>query len=270
MQKKQKILIILFIICSHSFLFAEMNFDSLLSHLPQGAKNTLRSQEALTSITTHRDKDRLLYTPNINLYRELETFLVEQKPQIFYESLFFLQETDEERKQELYLIIANHLLDVPVLATIEYQNLKDGNIHPLFESSYAITSPSNETRVLSLPQLVQYPSSHTDTKIYVKQDMPPFGEVKSEYIYSYNTDYFEFTGTNLTPIAYKGIKAVKERNMYTACWVFNTDQGILVYGVGTVRMSGVASILRGVVSNSFTSRMVGLFKWLNRQITLGS
>ena len=162
----------------------------------------------------------------------------------------------KKNDKALFIFVANQLRNTPIFADIEYTNLKDGNIHPLFHSSKPVQTSTGEKKAPLLPRLSTYPDTmHHDTS-YVRQTMPPFGAVNSLYQYTYNADYFQFHANNTTNISYARFKAVKINNMFTSGSIIMTKQGILIYGIGSVKLTGIAGMLKGTIENSFTSRMV--------------
>lgn len=242
-----------------------LDIYKITATLSPSQQETLLQGTPLTTIVNKRNKQGLQYTPSLRIFGKLNTF-IKKKPHILYESLFFFKEPNAEKRNLLFIKIANQLRNAPILADIEYKNLKDGNIHPLFTSSKPVQSSTGANQAPSLPLLSMYPDTMHRNTMYVRQGMPPFGDVNSLYQYVYNADYFQFNANNTTKISYSGFRAVKIGNMFTSCSIIMTEQGLLLYGIGSVKLSGIASLLRGVIENSFTSRMVGLFQWLGSSL----
>lgn len=245
------------------------NFETVLASMSEKNKTQLlnpRLIQSLSNISKKNSSDPLLYTPDLPIFEEMKTFIKKNKPTILYEGLYYLPEIDTTQQEFLFLGISNLLRNVPVFATIQYQNLKDGNIHPLFKRSATILSNSQPIIISPPKKLQSIPHSFTQNIVYITQDMPPFGNVISKYTYSYDEYYSSFIGKNTSDIAYSGIRAVKKDNMFTSCWIIRIDGGILIYGVSSVKISGIAQLLNNVITNSFSSRMVGLFKWINEEV----
>lgn len=251
----------------HSVGIAQsVSFASVTHSLSQEEISQLNQGIALAKISSRRDKERLIYTPQLPLFDIIKEFISDNKPNILYESLFLFRDTDFNTQTQYITQINNYLRDVSILANVEYQNLKDGNIHPLFKSSRRIVSSKDHSTIDNLIPLALLPTQNRKETIKVKQDMPPFGDIVSRYQYRYKDYYSEFLGNNETNISYNNIRAVKPNHMFTGAWLIRTNEGILLYGVGAVRISGLASLFNRVIENSFASRMVGLFKWLSESV----
>lgn len=244
--------------------------EEVLSSLSKEAQHTLLSGGSLERVRLKHDKDKLLYAPKCiytqhntcTLISHINNYITTAKPNVLYENLVFFETDNEDSSYTLMVQISNLLRDVPILATIEYRNLKNNNINPLFLESKRIISKDNHNTQSPLPPLIST-TDNIPIDITVLQDMPPFGNVISQYYYDYSPFYHAFKGANLSPVQYSGITAIKPDDMLIACWIIRTHKGILVYGIGGVRITGIASIFTNFIENSFTSRMYGLFKWLN-------
>lgn len=223
--------------------------------------------DALTHVSKKIKETRLKYVPQGPIFSETHEFVENHKPTILYESLVFLPEPDPYIREKLLLSISNVLRDIPIFSTIEYQNLKDGNIHPIFNSSDVVASLNDDTIIDPPTPLTAIPNHYTEDTVYAKQDMPPFGHVIFRYRYRYDNHYSKMLGNNTTPIHYSNFRAVKPNDMFISYWTIHTTTGLLIYGLGAVKISGIANLLKAVISNSFVSRTVGLFTWMHTYIT---
>lgn len=217
----------------------------------------------------------------------IRKYIEEMKPTISYEILLFIPNEDLQEKvnsteielnvgsekassayslqTNLILHYSNILRKIDTFAEIEYQNKKDGNIHLLFNSSKRIKNKTDSTELPPLESVNSLTAAELNNSIFVLQGMPPFGDVISEYHYTYSENFISFSGKNKTFIKYKGFAAVRPGDMFLVSQIFRTDSGILIYGTGTVKISGLGVFFKKVIRNSFTSRMIGFFNWIQSQ-----
>lgn len=251
--------------------FPLLSFSQTTKHLSHKEVQILRTGEALSRASRSRDKKRVQYMPSLEYFNSIEDFIHMYKPTILYETLYFIPIKDHEKQSHTMVSIFNYFRDVSNFMNIYYRNIKKGHIYPLFLSSEQVISDTDTTAIHTLqliPAEIYNITSMQETKeqiITVLQDMPPFGNVTSYYDYRYDNTNMAFTSSNMTPISYKGIKAVKSYNMLSAARILRTDEGILIYGIGAVRIKGLAVLFSGVITNSFESRMVGLFSWVKNE-----
>ncbi len=277
--QKQKIAILLLILIHISSMLAYSQnaaatpayvlFSQVTQHLSENEIDTLRTKEALSYTSRSRDKKRLQYIPPLEHFTGIQEFVRTQKPTILYETLYFIPIENYEAQSSAMVRVFNYFRDLPNFVTIRYRNIKKGHIYPLFLSSQQIVSENDTSSIHTLEPVsaLGYRSINKAVEqiITVLQDMPPFGDVISYYDYSYDQARMSFTSGNMTPIGYKGIKAVDPYNMLSAARILRTDEGVLIYGIGAVRIKGLAVLFSGVIANSFESRMVGLFSWVKNE-----
>ncbi len=250
---------------------ATLSFSETTKHLSNEEVQILRSGEALSQTSKSRDKKRVQYMPSLQYFKSISNFIHTHKPTILYETLYFISIKNHEKQSHTMVSIFNYFQDVSNFVNIYYKNIKKGHIHPLFLSSKHVISETNTTATSSLMPIAAKSYHETDMQetqeeiITVLQDMPPFGNVTSYYHYQYENRHMAFKSINTTPISYRGIEAVKPEHMLSAAYILRTDEGILIYGIGAVRITGIAVLFSGVIANSFESRMVGLFSWVKNE-----
>lgn len=249
----------------HAARAAVLPLDEATKNFPAAQAQKLANGEALSGVTKYPALERLRYLPNLPHAERVKEFVQDVKPTILYETTYFIPEKNYAAQSAIMAKVFNYFRAVEQLPQVRYRNIKNGFVHPVFGASRAILSLRDPAAAVSPALLAASFARKTDTAFetaFVLQDMPPFGEVRSSYRYEYGADMMLFWGLNETPVVYKSVHAVAPREMLSAAYIARTDKGVLIYGIGAVRISGIAVLFRGVISNSFESRMVGLFDWI--------
>ena len=274
-QIKARYFLVIFLIAVSYFVFSEertedtaknfASFQEVTAHLTDNDKNILYSGQSIAGTTKKNSKNRFKYLPQLQEFDSIRSFVKETRPTILYENLYFIPIEDKKQQSLAMIKIFNYLRDVQNLASIKYRNIKKGHIYPVFLSSTEVQSASDTTPISTLKFLSELQEKSRTDAIFVFQDMPPFGNVSSQYVYKYDESFLSFMGSNLSPISYSNIEAVYPNDMLTLLYIIRTERGIFLYGMGSVKISGIAVLFGGVISNSFESRMVGLFTWVKNE-----
>ncbi len=246
-----------------------LSFEELLNNLSITDKDKLVNNGSISITHKKGRKKTLAYIPSYPSLDSMHKIVSDIKPNIIYETIFLISTIDLQEQNSIMATMFNYIRNIKKFPNIKYRNIKKGFIYPIFLSSQQIISLSDRIITDTLPLVTASTFENTlDTQqepIFILQDMPPFGDVVSEYKYEYNNSFASFVGSNITPIFHGTISAVKEQEMLTTLWVFRTKKGILIYGMGLVRIRGIAVLFKGTIENSFESRMVGLFNWIHNE-----
>ncbi len=249
-------------------LFAEERFNSLTATLSPEHMLVLQRGEPLSKYGRNNDA-RILNTSFVPQDQDTKAEvrrLRATSPSAFYEHLIFFPTSSPEESTKYLHILAKILKNITEFKTIQYQNLKDGNIHPLYLESLVLKSRDSNVAIISDAHNEPYRISSSPLTIYSYQDMPPFGVVRSENKYYQEESSLIMTGVNYTPFVYRNITVISPGNMQFIVSGILTDKGLLLYGVAVAKIKGLAVLFKGYLENSFTSRMRGVYQWFGAKM----
>ncbi len=284
-----RVLSIIFIfVIVHGYIYSQVyEFERVLPQLSVQERATLLDGTPVSRASKSLSNKELQFLPHVKHADTIRSYVKKTNPTILYEILFFIPNDTLQKKidamqskqenapsdtislssqqDSIIMHYYNLLRNITLFSEIRYTNLKDKNVHPLFNTSHRIISKEERIIISPLPLIRSFPYTATEESTFILQDMPPFGDVVSQYEYVYNANDLSFIGENLTYISYRGFAAVIPRDMFITSQIARTSEGVLIYGLGAVRISGFGIFFGGIINNSFTSRMVGFFDWINSQ-----
>ena len=282
-----RIYILVFVFSIVHIYVQAYDFEEILPQLSFQDKTILLNSEPVTQASKSSSNKTLHFLPNVKHASNIREYIKKTNPSILYEILLFipndkLQAVIDTFRSEQYVLTSdsdtifskqnkvilhyyNLLRNITLFSEIQYTNLKNKHVHPLFNVSNRIINKKDKTIISPLNSLYSIMDITMDESIFVLQDMPPFGDVVSQYEYVYSIDDFSFIGKNLTYISYRGFAAVIPKDMFITSQIARTNKGVLIYGLGSVRISGLGIFFGSIINNSFISRMVGFFNWINSQ-----
>lgn len=158
---------------------------------------------------------------------------------------------------EIYRILQN----VSSLQGIEYYSASRERMRTLFAECWAINNPDERTRI-SDPQPETIPSEDV---VFIHQKDLTFGKNVSRVEYQYNNGHFRMGIVNLTTMTYMLFPIVGKENMSMQILVIPTQEGIVFYGLNTVKVLDLPIFYKKMES-SFTNRMIALFHWFQARM----
>ena len=157
---------------------------------------------------------------------------------------------------EFELRIYNILRSVSSLEGIEYYSASRERMRTLFAECWAIDGPGNRERIPD-PLVTAVPANDTE---YIHQKDLTFGKNISRVEYQYENGNFRMGIVNLTTMTYMLFPIVGKENMSMQILVIPGREGILFYGLNTVKVLDLPIFYRKMES-SFTNRMIALYSW---------
>lgn len=165
-------------------------------------------------------------------------------------------------EDEFRLRIYNILRSVSTLEGIEYYSASREKMRTLFEECWAIDNPDTRNRIDD-PLVQTVPP--TDS-IFIHQKDLTFGKNISRVNYQSSESQFRMGIVNLTTMTYMLFPIVGKENMSMQLLVVPTQEGILFYGLNTVKVLDLRIFYKKMES-SFTNRMIALFNWFQAQLS---
>jgi hypothetical protein len=101
--------------------------------------------------------------------------------------------------------------------------------------------------------------------VVVDQHMDPFADYRASYFCELSGNELRFHSENLSPISYKGFKAVAPGNMVWYLYGFPADGATILYGVGAVRTFDMFGLFGERLRTSFMSRIQAFFSYMYRK-----
>lgn len=234
---------------------AAQDLDAILATLDASLRSRLVAERRIERFAA-RD-NQLQLRPDHRLSGIVAEELADLDATILAEQLLLVE---AEVDQHLFLRLYNSLRRVSELSYIEYYNERIDRWNELFYESRAVVS-ADDLRRLPDPVVRAIPP---DDRVTVLQGLPPFGDIVSEYRYTASGRAFLFSGTNIDPLSYRGVRVVRPGDMKTYILVLAGDDAILMYGAGAVRAFTVFGLLDNRIEAAFSGRTDGLFDWYAR------
>ncbi|MGC9311782.1 MAG: DUF6675 family protein [Sediminispirochaetaceae bacterium] len=157
---------------------------------------------------------------------------------------------------EFELRIYNILRSVSSLEGIEYYSASRERMRTLFAECWAIDNPDDRTRIPD-PLVTAVPAEAT---VYIHQKDLTFGKNLSRVEYQHDNGNFRMGIVNLTTMTYMLFPIVGKENMSMQILVIPGREGILFYGLNTVKVLDLPIFYKKMES-SFTNRMIALYNW---------
>lgn len=159
-------------------------------------------------------------------------------------------------ENEFRLRIYNILRSVSNLEGIEYYSASRERMRTLFAECWAIDNPDDRTRIPD-PLVTAVPAEDT---VYIHQKDLTFGKNLSRVEYQHENGNFRMGIVNLTTMTYMLFPIVGKENMSMQILVIPGREGILFYGLNTVKVLDLPIFYKKMES-SFTNRMIALYNW---------
>ncbi|HDQ14455.1 MAG TPA: hypothetical protein ENN41_06545 [Sediminispirochaeta sp.] len=164
-------------------------------------------------------------------------------------------------RDNFMLEIYNILRSVSSLEGIEYYSASQERMRTFFEECWAINNPEERKRipdplVSSIPPL---------DAVYIHQKDLTFGKNRSRVEYQSAENHFRMGIVNITTMTYMLFPIVGKENMSMQFLVIPTDEGIVFYGLNTVKVLDLPIFYKKMES-SFSNRMSALFSWFQNQV----
>ncbi len=158
--------------------------------------------------------------------------------------------------EDFELRIYNILRSVSTLEGIEYYSASRERMRTLFAECWAIDNPEDRTRIPD-PLVTSLPAMNT---VYIHQKDLTFGKNISRVEYQHANGNFRMGIVNLTTMTYMLFPIVGKENMSMQILVIPGREGILFYGLNTVKVLDLPIFYKKMES-SFTNRMIALYNW---------
>lgn len=162
---------------------------------------------------------------------------------------------------EFELRIYNILRSVSSLEGIEYYSASRERMRTLFAECWAIDDPDSRVRIPD-PLVTTVPTEDT---VYIHQKDLTFGKNLSRVEYQHENGNFRMGIVNLTTMTYMLFPIVGKQNMSMQILVIPGREGILFYGLNTVKVLDLPIFYKKMES-SFTNRMIALYNWFLGQL----
>ena len=218
-----------------------------------------RSLSSGGSLQSYRDDHRnVALIPNHPLAEQIARTLRSERPTVISERIIVVPRGLQPAEQlELY----NSLRRVQGLSNLRYFNPRRGDWLDLFRQSMAVNDPSARQPIPD-PVVTVIPP---DDSVWVLQEMPPFGEILSQYRYVSTGDAFLFSSSNVDSLVYRGMRVARPGQTFSYILVIFGDDYLVTYGIGGVRAFTMFGLLDDRIEGAFGGRTDGLFNWYHRE-----
>mgnify|MGYP006295000933 FL=1 len=189
--------------------------------------------------------------------------LEEVNPNVISEAVLWIDTEKGTSTRESLLFLMNKFLQVDRLTEIRYYNPDKDKNHVAFDASYRVSEEGSRKRLENI-RLTSLPE---ELEIVVFQKLPPLGPMTSKYVYTADDEHMEMVARNLTPLKYSFLAVIREGNFYTRVVVLPRDEGLILYGVGAIRLLNPFNIL-GDKIEPFYYRIKGIFQWYREEALL--
>ena len=157
---------------------------------------------------------------------------------------------------EFDLRIYNILRSISTLEGIEYYSASRERMRTLFEECWAVNNPDERVRI----QDPAVDSVLPEDTVFIHQKDLTFGKNISRVEYQYERGQFRMGIVNLTTMTYMLFPIVKKENMSMQILIIPCREGIVFYGLSTVKVLDLPIFYKKMES-SFTNRMTALYSW---------
>lgn len=171
------------------------------------------------------------------------------------------KQVKELPREEFSLRIYNILRSVSTLEGIEYYSASRGQMRTLFAECWAIRGPEDPMRIAD-PLVASIPRQDS---IYIHQKDLTFGKNISRVDYQSDGADVRMGIVNLTTMTYMFFPIVGKENMSMQILVIPSREGILFYGLNTVKVLDLPIFYKKMES-SFSNRMTALFSWFRGRL----
>lgn len=165
-------------------------------------------------------------------------------------------------KGDFSLKIYNILRSVSTLEGIEYYSASRERMRTLFAECWAIRGPENPERIPD-PLVGSIPRRDS---IFIHQKDLTFGKNISRIDFQNSDSNMRMGIVNLTTMTYMLFPIVGKENMSMQILVVPSREGILFYGLNTVKVLDLPIFYKKMES-SFTNRMIALFHWFRGELS---
>lgn len=163
--------------------------------------------------------------------------------------------------EKFELRIYNILRKVSSLEGIEYYSASRERMRTLFAECWAIDNPDDRNRIPD-PAFTAIPERD---EAFIHQKDLTFGKNISRVEYQYRNAHFRMGIVNLTTMTYMLFPIVGRENMSMQILVVPCREGIVFYGLNTVKVLDLPIFYKKMES-SFTNRMIALYNWFLSQL----
>jgi hypothetical protein len=139
--------------------------------------------------------------------------------------------------------LAAALSDVEGYVGISYYSKKNRQTYKLFDRM----------------KVIERSGSAAAGRVRAEQHMEPFSAYEAGYEWSSTPASVSFRSENLTPLSYKGTKAVSPGTMVWRLEAYAAGDSWVLYGIGRVKAFDMLGILRDRLSASFMGRIQAFF-----------
>lgn len=148
-----------------------------------------------------------------------------------------------QKDDNLPVRLGEYLSDPQNLLGIKYWSKQNKQYFDLFD------------KVVELSRSGDLYSGRTE----VLQHMDPFSEYKTKNEWTISSTGVLFSSVNLSPLSYKGNKAVTPGDLTWRLVVYQSGDRWILYGLGSVNAFDFFGLLRDRLSNSFLGRIEAFF-----------
>ena len=198
-------------------------------------------------------KDIVLLPPS-TFTKEIQQIFHELRPNIIAEQLYLIRKTLSE---EDILYLYNTLRRIREMSFVNYYNARKDTVHELFFESRTVKDPQS---LHSIPDIL-VDTIPAEDSLWVLQDMPPFGNVLSQYHYFFDGQAFLVTSSNKDELFYRDNRLVRSEKMISIILCIPADGYVLVYGLGGIKAFTAFGLLNKRINSAFAGRITGLLDW---------
>lgn len=244
------------------FLFSATNYsyssDILINLLGKEAAEKLIKEKAITSIPKDNQSIGLMpFNPSLKSYVEEEK--VNLNPSLFVESLNLYKKPSSASlrwTKEEQLALLNKSASLSSLKGIEYFSKSKGKMRVLYEESFVIDDPENDS-IINNPVYSILPDSLI---VFARQKDSTFGENKYRYHYYCKPDIFIFTQENLTSMKFGFLTLIGANKLRSIIAVLDAEEYLVVYILSMANASPALWMERRI-EQSFANRANAVMKW---------
>jgi hypothetical protein len=146
--------------------------------------------------------------------------------------------------EDLPARLAAALSDVEDYVGITYYSKKNRQTYKLFDRM----------------KVIERTGSAAAGSVRAEQHMEPFSAYEARYEWGSSPASVSFRSENLTPLSYKGTKAVSPGTMVWRLEAYAAGDTWVLYGIGRVKAFDMLGILRDRLSTSFMGRIEAFFR----------